>query len=139
MFKDYGLFSIFTLGCFYVIQSHELFWDTVQLAGKHAHWYYETHFQYLLLPEQIDSGHPPFFGIYLALMWKLFGKSLFVSHFAIFPFTLWSIYSSGEIGKFFLGRPFWIVLPLFLILDPTFAAQNVLVSPDAVLIALFFS
>ena len=138
-FKDYGLFFIFVLAAFSIFQSHELFWDTVQLAGKHAYWYYETNFQYLLLPEHIDSGHPPLFGIYLAWMWKLLDKSLFVSHFAILPFTLWSIYSSGEIGKFFLGRPFWVVLPLLLILDPTFAAQNILVSPDAVLIALFLA
>jgi hypothetical protein len=37
------------------------------------------------LPESIDSGALPFLGFYLALFWKIFGRELWVSHFAILP------------------------------------------------------
>ena len=59
-----------------LVQDHVFFWDTVQLGAKHAYWYYENNFQSLLLPTEIDSGHPPLFGMYLAFCWLLFGKSL---------------------------------------------------------------
>ena len=72
----------------WLVADHSFFWDTVQLASKHAHWYYENNFHYLFLPETINSGHPPLFGMYLAVCWQLLGKSLIVSHFSMLPFLL---------------------------------------------------
>lgn len=45
---------------------YPFFWDTVQLASKHAHFFYETDFHSIILPNEIDSGHIPTLGIYLA-------------------------------------------------------------------------
>src|SRR4051794_38753575 len=79
--------------CFYILLTffvlhNSFFWDTIQLGSKQAHWFYDHNFKFFFLPEIIDSGHPPSFGIYLAICWKLFGKSLPVSHLAMLPFLL---------------------------------------------------
>lgn len=87
----------------------------------------------------MDSGHPPFFGMYLAICWQWFGQSLTVSHFAILPFTLASIFFLYRIGQFFLGDRKGIFLVILLLADPTFAAQNLLISPDACLMAFFLT
>ncbi|MCW5921788.1 MAG: hypothetical protein KIS77_05550 [Saprospiraceae bacterium] len=105
----------------------------MQLASKHAHHFYENDLLWLPLPEDIDSGHPPTFGYYLACAWSFFGKTLPVSHWAMLPFLLlnvWLLYRLGQqIGD---GRwAFWL-LPLVL-LDPVVASQSTLVSPDIVL------
>jgi hypothetical protein len=42
----------------------------VQLGSKHADFYFSSHFSGLLLPNDIDSGHIPTFGLYIALVWQ---------------------------------------------------------------------
>lgn len=121
----------------FLVRHHVFFWDTVQLGSKHAHFYYENHFSKLLLPEEIDSGHPPTFGLYIAAMWLIFGKTLTVSHFAMLPFLFGIIYFLWEIGKWIAGQDRVIFLLLLVLADPTLAAQCILVSPDVVLVCFF--
>ncbi|MBK8112814.1 MAG: hypothetical protein IPK46_22180 [Saprospiraceae bacterium] len=58
---------------------HIFFWDTVQLASKQAHHFYEGSMFDFLLPDDIDSGHLPFMGWMLAWAWKILGKTLWIS------------------------------------------------------------
>jgi hypothetical protein len=74
--------------------SYPFFWDTIQLASKQAHFFYETGFHSIILPNEIDSGHIPSLGIYLALLWKIMGKSLIVSHLAMLPFVMGIVFQS---------------------------------------------
>ncbi|MEM9884822.1 MAG: hypothetical protein AAF849_02950 [Bacteroidota bacterium] len=135
----YLLFA-FVIAAQFFIKDYIFFWDTIQLASKHAHWYYENNFRHLLLPTEFDSGHPPVFGMYLALWWKCLGQSLIVSHLSILPFSLLSVFLLKRLGDFFFrSEKLGVLLPLLLLLDPTFAAQNVLISPDAVLMCAFFA
>jgi len=109
------------------------FWDTITQSSKWAHWYYEGSFQQLLLPPELDAGHPPFFAIYLALLWTLFGKSLWISHLAVLPFTIGIVWQIARLARTFFpkSRHFWILL--FVLSDATFLAQSTLVSSDLVL------
>lgn len=114
------------------------FWDTLQLASRHAHFFYENHFSSLFLPNDMDSGHIPAFGMYLALMWTLLGRSLVVSHLAMLPFILGLLFFTRRIaGRLFPGRYAWLIT-LLLIADATLVAQMTLVSPD-IWIACFFT
>lgn len=130
------LFFLATLTTF-LVRHNPFFWDTVQLASKQAHFFYESHFQSIILPADIDSGHPPGFGMYLALVWAIFGKTLPVSHFAMLPFLFGNLFLLYKLGIYFAGKRQAIWLPLLICADPTFATQSILVSPDAVLIFFF--
>lgn len=121
----------------WLVRDHVFFWDTIQLGSKHAHWYFDNQFAHFLLPPAIDSGHPPTFGMYIASLWLLFGKSLAVSHFAMLPFTLMSIFLLHQIGNYFLGMRNGLWLVTLMCVDPTFAAQSLLVSPDVMLFTFF--
>ena len=117
------------------MKENAFFWDTIQLGSIHAHFYLENNFSTLILPENIDSGHPPTFGIYLALVWKFFGKSLPVSHFAMLPFLWGIIFYGNELGKYFFQNSlFRLGLLGLILLDPCFAGQAILVSPDVVVV-----
>lgn len=131
------LFFIIAALATYLVRHHVFFWDTVQLGSKHAHFYYETSFSALLLPVDIDSGHPPTFGLYIALMWSFFGKTLPVSHFAMLPFIWGIIYFLWQLGKHIAGERKAGFLLLLAMVDPTLAAQCLLVSPDVVLACFF--
>lgn len=114
------------------------FWDTIQLCSKHASWFFENHLQFGLLPDEIDSGHPPFVGYYLAICWDLFGRTLIVSHAAFIPFVFLIVLSSIRFIQSNINDPL-ILLPLsvFLLSDPFIWAQASIMSPDIILIAGF--
>lgn len=115
---------------------HPFFWDTVQLASRQAQWYYDQQFQHFWLPDEIDSGHPSGFGMYLAAIWQFFGQSLFVSHAAILPFLAIILAGIFRLSKRLSS--YWnLFLPLLLVLDPVLLGQISLVSPDVALLALF--
>ncbi len=119
------------------VSHHPFFWDTIQLGSKHAHYFYETNFSSIILPEEIDSGHLPAFGMYLAAAWKIFGKSLPVSHLAMLPFLLGIVFFLLKIGEKLAGRNWAPWLVLLCLTDPVLAGQGVLVSPDVVLVCFF--
>lgn len=120
-----------------VVQHDPFFWDTVQLASKHAHFFYENDLRWAPLPAAVDSGHPPVFGWLLAFFWTVFGKNLPVSHWMMLPFLLGNVWLLGRLGRR-LGSDAWAVwlLPIVL-LDPVVAGQSALVSPDVALIFCF--
>lgn len=119
------------------VHTHFFFWDTVQLGSQQAHFFYETGFSTLLLPDEMDSGHPPIFGFYLALVWLIFGKTLTVSHLAMLPLLLGIVWQAFLLGEKFLGAWQAVFFPLVLCCNPIMASQAVLVSPDVVLVFFF--
>lgn len=131
------LFYVGAIVVTFLVRHHFFFWDTVQLASRHAHFFYENNFRSFILPNEIDSGHPPIFGAWLALAWKLFGKTLPVSHFAMLPFLWGIIFFLLKIGGRLSDRKHapWLVLLCFS--SPVLAGQSVLVSPDVCLVCFF--
>lgn len=118
-------------GLFLLICQDPFFWDTIQLGSKHAHFFLENGLKWQVLPEEIDSGHPPLLGFYLAVLWTLLGKSLFISHVAVFPFLLLNIWLTWRLGLT-LNRNWGALLPLLVFADPVILTQHVLVSPDQI-------
>lgn len=129
-------FILLAAWTFYV-QNDPFFWDTVQLASKHAHHFFDNGLRWTALPSEIDSGHPPVFGYGLAAIWLTAGKSLPASHWAMFPFLCgicWFLYRLA--CK--IAAPqwaFWLIPLAFF--DPVLAGQSALVSPDIVLVFCF--
>ncbi|MFL5729910.1 MAG: ArnT family glycosyltransferase [Cytophagaceae bacterium] len=128
--------------CFYILLTffvlhNSFFWDTIQLGSKQAHWFHDHNFKFFFLPEIIDSGHPPSFGIYLAICWKFFGKSLPVSHLAMLPFLLGIVIQVYLLLKKYIQPQFIILTLIVLLADPTIMSQSILVSPDIVFIFFF--
>ncbi|GJM32809.1 MAG: hypothetical protein DHS20C18_18100 [Saprospiraceae bacterium] len=121
----------------WLVSGHVFFWDTIQLGSKHAHWYYDHQFSQWLLPTEIDSGHPPVFGMYLALLWTWFGKTLWVSHLAMFPFLWGILYLLFRLGDWFGNGKYVLALPLLAMVDPVLAGQSTLISPDLLLVFCF--
>lgn len=113
------------------------FWDGVQLGAKQAWFYFDHNFQYFWLPQEIDSGHPPFFGLYLAGCWKIFGANLGVSHLATLPFLVGFVYAAWQLGRHYLGPESGPALLLIYMADPTVLSQLLLIGPDLALMCFF--
>ena len=130
---SYGLTVGLVLGSLH----NSFFWDTVQLGSLHANFYQSVQFSKLLLPDDFDSGHIPAFGIYIALVWELFGKSLISSHLAMLPFAIGIVFQLNLLCKRFIRPEYSGVALLMILIDPTLMSQITLVSPDVPL-AFFF-
>lgn len=128
---------LLVLMLFFVSMNNSFFWDTIQLGSLHAHFYYENSFSNLLLPNQIDSGHIPAFGFYLGLVWKLFGRSLFVSHLAMLPFMLGIIWQLYFLLKHYFNAKDLGIAVFIVLIDPSLLSQMTLISPDVPLVLFF--
>lgn len=113
------------------------FWDTVQLGSLHADFYYNHNFSQILLPNNIDSGHIPAFGMYIGMMWKIFERTLLVSHLAMLPFVLGILDQLYQLVQKFVDKKYWGYAFLLILIDPSLLSQMTLVSPDIPLIFFF--
>ena len=128
---------LFVISLVFFHRHNLFFWDTIQFAGRHGGWFYEQGFDSIFLPQEYDSGHPTFFGIYIALMWKAFGKSLAVAHLSMLPFIFLIYWNLRSIAQHYLKEKYCVLLVAWTAC-PFFLGHLTLVSPDLVLIAGFF-
>lgn len=130
-------FFAFVAWVTWAVRGHFFFWDTVQLASQHADFFYQNNFSTFLLPDEMDSGHPPTFGFYLAVVWKMMCKSLKISHLAMLPILFGIVWQAWRVGEKLLGEGWAYLFLLLLVVNPVVASQCVLVSPDVALIFFF--
>ncbi|MBN2482001.1 MAG: hypothetical protein JXB19_09695 [Bacteroidales bacterium] len=128
-------FFAFFLVLFALTAFNPFFLDKDILFSKIAFWLPENGFS-PVLPDSLDPGYPSMLAYVLALGWQITGKSLFLSHVIILPFTigiLWQIhvFLSTCVPKNSIGLAMIIILA-----DSTFLAQTTVFSSDIVM--LFF-
>ena len=113
------------------------FWDTT-LTSNIAQWFYENGVGNLLPPTEWDAGHPTFFQIYIALIWKFFGKTLVVTHWIMFPFLLISLFFYLLIiNELTSSNKVKTLSILFFLFHPYILTQATLISYDTVQITFF--
>lgn len=130
----YLISGLLSLAVYLISYDFPFFWDTIQLGAKQGTHLYET--GHWLLPDAIDSGHPPGFGAYLAMWWTVLGRSLWVSHLAMVPWVWLLIAQVLLLSRDLLFDKWWLMAPIILV-EPVLLGQIVLVSPDVVLLAAF--
>jgi len=109
------------------------FWDAIANLSKPAYFYYETNFHTIFLPDNYVSD-PPLLQLYIALMWKIFGKSLFTTHMVMSIFPLVTIFQLYILCKKFISeKNLWLIFFLVLV-DTTFLTQELLIDNDEVVI-----
>jgi hypothetical protein len=116
-----------------------MFWDNVLFASKMGNHLYEHGILSWNIPDTFDPGHPPFLGFVLAIFWKLFGHSLWVSHLAMLPFVIGTLYQLYRCAFYYTQNQAHSFFALLLLLaDPTLATSLVLVNPEVIVLFFFF-
>ncbi len=110
------------------------------LSSSISQYYYNFGFGNFIPPAALDAGHPPLFYSYIAFLMKVFGKSLWVVHLSILPFTLLGILSFVRILDFFSFPKKNQLLAVFLYFCiPAVTTQQMMVSYDMALLSLYLS
>lgn len=113
------------------------FWDTVHYGSAHANYYFSTNFSTLIVPDDIDSGYIPTFGMYIALIWKIFGRTITNSHLSMLPFAIGIVWQLYKLSIKIIKPEFSGIVLILIIVDPTLLSQITLVSPDIPLVFFF--
>ncbi len=110
MIKNGTILLVLSLLLVVFSQDFFFFWDNIIQLAVPANYYYDTHFSTLYLPDAITTGHQPFTGMYLALGWKIFGRSIEISHWLIWPFIFGVFWQLFRLVSLFLRsqRDRWI-------------------------------
>src|SRR4051812_7535588 len=113
------------------------FWDGT-FFSEIALNYFNKGFNHLISPQQPDTGGFPMYSIYMAVGWKIFGKTIAVSHFILFPFLLGICVEYFSLAKRFLNTTALIGASfLLLIAEPVFITQSILMGYDLFLVYFF--
>ncbi len=116
-----------------------IFWDNVLFTSKIGNHLYETNVFNWYLPDSIDNAHPPTLGFLVAILWKLFGHHLWVSHLVLIPFTIGLFYQLFKFTAFYTKPKYLTIYAFILIIaDPTLFTQLVIVSPEVIQLFFFF-
>jgi hypothetical protein len=107
------------------------FWDTITEVSIPANFYYDNNFQLSFFNESKAIGHQTAIPLYLAAVWKIFGRSLVISHLAFFPFVFGILYLIYRyIRRSGVTIPMLILILLLVILDPALLSQTSLMTFD---------
>ena len=115
------------------------FYDGLSKSTR-AQFFLDNALQRLILPAELDSGHPPLFAYGLAAVWALAGKSLWVSHAYTSLFQLGLVWQLDRFLRLQSGArtgnyPRFAFLVL---LEPTFLAQGLMIHMELWLVFGFF-
>lgn len=140
LFTILTVYILLTIICF----NNGYFWDNIQQTSKEAHWFYLNNFSSLLMPKYgSDAGivgtgyHPPLMGIMTALLWKIFGYKLWVSHAFVLLWALLLIFNSWKLVQYIFPKKQNAWPLLLLLLEPTVLTQFAIASPDFILLTAF--
>lgn len=139
-----GRFKILILGMISLLicilsSNVGMFWDNVLFAGKMGKHIYENVLFSWRIPVAFDPGHPPFLATYLAFGWKIFGKSLLVSHLLMAPFIFGLLLQINNFIHYFIKDEKLSLMAIILVVaDPTLLSQLVLVNPEVIQLFFFF-
>ncbi|MBN2215712.1 MAG: hypothetical protein JW723_15895 [Bacteroidales bacterium] len=130
----YLFYSIIIL----LVVNTPFFWDKDVVISKRALWFIENRFS-LNLPNSYDNGYAPLLSLFVAFLWKIFGKSLVVGHLLMMPFAVGLIYQLHRFLNNFSDNKRFINFTLILLLvDTTLLSQIVVVSNDLILLFFLF-
>ena len=116
-----------------------VFWDNITFISQMGNALYENGvFHWGSIPIEHDPGHPPFMASIMAIMWKLFGKSLLVSHIILWPFVFGILCQLYNLCSYYLeSNRLKCFAVVFIVLDTTFLSH--ISSIDIEIPQLFFT
>lgn len=126
----YGFLLLF-LGLKYFTLDHGFFWDHTAGYSMPADYLYTHGFLSILYPPDYVA-EPPLAHLYLATLWRGFGRSLLVAHLSVALFSIgvvWQVYRLCEqTASRYAPYLFWVIMA-----EPALFTQLLLLSPDVML------
>jgi 4-amino-4-deoxy-L-arabinose transferase-like glycosyltransferase len=121
---------------FFILNDFPFFWDAVSKSER-ASWIYDNNFNSLIVPPEINSGHPPLWITLLAASWAVFGKTIWISRLLLLFVNIGVVYQILRFCKRNFIHSISLLFIFLVLLEPTYIAQTTGLNNDMLL--LFFT
>ena len=112
---------------------HSFFWDKDIIFSKTAYWLIDHKFSFTL-PDSLDVGYPSLLGYMLAMVWLIAGKSLWIMHLIMLPFSIGITIQLYRFLRYYMPSQFIYPLMILVLVDTTLLTQSIVFSTDLVMI-----
>lgn len=149
MYIRYPLKSIFTHKYFWLpvivvqcllwfaVKDDPFFGDAITSTSQAANHIFDQDLQTIFYPLQADPGHPTFYAYLLALCWKLFGQTLWVSHAFSCVWAIILIFAFRNIAKQLLPLEQANFATILVLIFPTYLSQSAMMLNTVALMSFF--
>ena len=120
---------------FILLNDLPFFWDGLSKAYR-ANWIYTHNFSSLIVPTELNSGHPPLWITAMAVFWTALGKSIWAARCLLLLVNIGAFYQLFLWCKRHFHPGISLLFFLFVAMDPTVVAQTTILNNDMLL--LFF-
>jgi 4-amino-4-deoxy-L-arabinose transferase-like glycosyltransferase len=111
------------------------FWDAKSKFIR-ADWLFQNQFQDILVPTELNSGHPPLWILAIAGFWTVFGKAVWSARLLLLIVNIGVGYQLIQLGQRLFLKAVPLALILLVAIEPTLVAQTTNLNNDMLL--LFF-
>lgn len=106
------------------------FGDNIPVLSTPAHYLYDNGLFNFIYPLEINNGDPQLVQFSIALLWTLFGKTLWVVHLLCLIFLIFLIFQLYKLSAKLIDKEYVPFVFILLLADPTLMAQALLITPD---------
>jgi len=128
--------SFFLIVEFFLSFDLPFFWDAVTKSSR-ADWIYSNNFSTLLVPTNLNSGHPPLWIASIALFWTIFGKAIWSARLLLLIVNIGVFYQLLVFARKNFQNSISLFLVFLVFIEPTLVAQTTNLNNDMLL--LFFT
>ena len=129
------LFVVILIIEFVLCMDLPAFWDAKSKFIR-ADWLYQNQFKDIIVPTELNSGHPPLWILAIAGFWTVFGKALWSARLLLLIVNIGLGYQLIQLGHRLFFRAVPLALILLVAIEPTLLAQTTNLNNDMLL--LFF-
>ncbi|MFH0866295.1 MAG: hypothetical protein V1904_08870 [Bacteroidota bacterium] len=129
------VFSVLYLLIIIASRNIPMFWD-MSYMSQISNMIYDSNFS-VFYSDALDNGSSPLYSTYIALLWAVAGRSLFITHLAILPFVIGIVYQFHLLLNRFLEKKYARLAFLLLLIEPTLITQTIIAGYDLILCFLF--
>jgi len=125
---------------FFLIADAPFFGDAISSTSRVVQYIYDQDLLTIFYPLEWDPGHPTFYPWLMAACWKLFGRTLFVSHLYAYCWYIFLLFIFYKTVKVFITDSVEInkTLLLFIVMPTTLSMSEMMLNTTAVM-AFFLS
>jgi hypothetical protein len=110
------------------------FWDSVTILSRPATYLFNHGLFNFIYPSNFENGDPQLVPFYIASVWKIFGRSLVVTHLAFLPILIVNLYLLFRLIKRIFPQNLYPFVFALVASEPTFMSQTLGIYQDGFLI-----
>ncbi len=129
-------FAVIVAICYSVASLSIPFFSDMSYISSIANQIYHSNFHEIINTTN-DNGTPPLYSLFFSIIWKMFSYKLWLSHLAVLPIFLGLLYQYYVLSSRFLSQKATFIALIFILIDPIFITQFMLMGYDIVLVFLF--